>query len=132
MIRALAPHARSLLRIVASFTFLLHGLVKGLGMFGGMDQHGAMAPAGSLPWVAGWIEIVGGVLLLLGLFTRPAAFIMSGEMAVAYFMGHFPRGFWPVSNGGEPAVLYCFLFLYFVTAGPGTWSLDSLIWKKET
>jgi putative oxidoreductase len=132
MIHAFAPHFRSLLRIVASFTFLLHGLVKGLGMFGGMDRHGAMAAVGSLAWVAGWLEIVGGVLLLLGLFTRPVAFILSGEMAVAYFMGHFPHGFWPVSNGGEPAVLYCFLFLYFVAAGPGSWSLDALIWKKET
>jgi putative oxidoreductase len=132
MIRSFQRHARSLLRIVASFMFVLHGLVKALGMFGGMDRHGAAAAMGSMGWVAGWIEIVGGVLLLLGLFTRPVAFILSGEMAVAYFMVHFPGGFWPVSNGGEPAVLYCFLFLYFVTAGPGAWSLDSLIWKKET
>jgi putative oxidoreductase len=78
----------------------------------------------SLIWIAGVIELVGGVLLLLGLFTRPTAFILSGEMAVAYFMAHAPRGFFALLNGGEPAVLFCFAFLYLAFAGPGVWSID--------
>jgi len=132
MIQSFQRYALSVLRIVTSFTFCLHGLVKAFGMFGGLGGHGASAPAWSLFWVAGVLESGGGVLLLLGIFTRPVAFILCGEMAVAYFMQHFPRGFWPVTNGGELAVLYCFIFLYFVTAGPGPWSLDALIWKKRT
>jgi putative oxidoreductase len=77
-----------------------------------------------LPWVAGMLELVGGLLIILGLFTRPVAFLLSGEMAVAYFMSHAPRGLWPIANGGELAVLYCFIFLYLFTAGPGPWSVD--------
>jgi len=91
-----------------------------------MGGKGATAPVGSLPWVAGILEMVGGSLLIIGLFTVPVAFILSGEMAVAYFMAHFPKGFWPNLNAGEPAVLYCFIFLYIATAGPGPWSIDSL------
>jgi putative oxidoreductase len=80
----------------------------------------------SLPGLAGVLELFGGLLLLLGLFTRPVAFILSGEMAFAYFMAHVPLGFWPILNRGELAALYCFLFLYFVFTGPGPWSVDAL------
>jgi putative oxidoreductase len=86
---------------------------------------GGTAPVGSLPWIAGFLEAFGGFFLLIGLFTRPVAFLLSGEMAFAYFLGHAPHGFWPVLNQGHPAVLFCFLFLYFSAAGAGPWSLDA-------
>ena len=86
-------------------------------------------PAVHQPWFGGVLETFGGGLLLLGLFTRPVAFILSGEMAVAYFQFHFPKGFWPTMNGGMPAVLYCFLWFYFSAAGAGPWSLDAKRWK---
>jgi putative oxidoreductase len=124
------PFARSTLRIVAGFTFSLHGLQKFLGFFGGMGGHGATAPVFSLPWTAGVLETFGGLLLILGLCTRPVAFVLAGEMAVAYFRVHQPRGLWPIENGGELAVLYCFVFLYLCTAGPGPWSLDRLFRKS--
>jgi len=92
---------------------------------------GGTAPAGSLVWVAGVLEVFGGLLLLVGLFTRPVAFLLSGEMAVAYFHGHAPAGFWPVLNQGQPAILFCFLWLYFSSAGPGAWSLDALREKRS-
>ena len=79
---------------------------------------------------AAWIEVIGGGLLALGLFTRAAAFVCSGQMAAAYFMAHAPQGFWPALNGGEAAILYCFVFLYLVFAGPGIWSLDALVRKR--
>ncbi len=126
------PHARSLLRIIAGFTFSLHGFQKLFGMFGGMGGKGAAATVFSQMWVAGALEAVGGLLLILGLFTRPVAFLLCGEMAVAYFKSHFPRGFWPIRNGGELAVLYCFLFLYLLTAGPGPWSFDRIFRNKST
>ena len=109
------------LRIVAGFLFSLHGAQKLFGVLGGQSVE-LMSQRG----VAGIIELVGGVLIAIGLFTSPVAFIASGEMAVAYFQAHFPRGFWPVQNGGEPAVLYCFVFLYFAAMGSGKWSVDSL------
>jgi putative oxidoreductase len=87
---------------------------------------GGTAPLTSLPGFAGALELVGGALLLVGLFTRPVAFIVAGEMAVAYFMGHAPQGFWPVLNQGAPAILFCFIWLYISSAGPGPWSLDAL------
>jgi len=92
---------------------------------------GGTAPVGSLVWVAAVLEVVGGALLLLGLFTRPVAFILSGEMAFAYFMGHAPSGFWPVLNQGQPAIFYCFFFLYLSAAGPGPWSLDAMIARRR-
>ena len=125
------PQVRSLLRIVVGFTFSLHGFQKTLGWLGGMGGHGAPARLYSLIWTAGVIETVGGLLILLGLWTRCIAIVLCGEMAVAYFMNHFPRGFWPLLNGGELAVLYCFLFLYFFVAGPGPWSLDKLFRNKS-
>ena len=130
-IRALEPFARSLLRIVAGFTFSLHGMQKLLGLFGGMGGKGVTAHLGTLPWFAGCLELVGGLALLLGLYTPPVAFILSGEMAAAYFMVHFPRGFFPIHNGGELAVVYCFLFLYLGVAGAGPISLDYLVRKKS-
>lgn len=116
-----APRLLSVLRIVAGFMFMLHGLQKLVGFPAPFPRHIELF---SLLGLAGTIEMVGGALVLLGLFTRPAAFIMSGEMAFAYFMGHFPKSFWPVLNGGDPAVLYCFVFLYLAAAGAGPWSLD--------
>ncbi len=121
-------YALSLLRIIAGFTFILHGFQK-FGYLGGLG--GRAAAQWSMLWIAGVIELPGGLLMMLGLWTRPVAFILCGEMAVAYFRTHFPRGFWPLNNGGEITVLYCFLFLYLVTAGAGPWSLDYLIRKKS-
>ena len=125
---AFQPYAHALLRIVAAFCFTLHGCQKILGMFGG--AHGALIPFRSELWWAGILELVGGTLIFLGLVTRPVAFILCGEMAVAYFTGHFPHGFWPVKNGGELAVLYCFIFLFLCAAGAGPLSLDQIVRKK--
>jgi putative oxidoreductase len=131
-IRTLEPYARSVLRVVVGFTFSLHGMQKLLGFFGGFGGKGATAPFGSLFWFAGGLELIGGLLILVGLFTSPVAFILCGEMAVAYFKAHLPHGFNPLLNHGELAVLYCFIFLYLCTAGAGPLSLDSLIWKKSS
>jgi putative oxidoreductase len=114
------PYALAVLRIMTALLFMAHGTAKLLGF----PDLGFSPEVLSLPWIAGLLEIVGGVLLVLGLFTRPVAFILSGEMAVAYFMAHAPQGFHPIQNGGESAVLFCFVFLYFVFSGPGAWSLD--------
>lgn len=123
------PYALSLLRLIAGFTFSLHGFQKAFGFFGGMG-HGIAAHFLSLFWAAGVIESLGGILILLGLYTRPVAFILCGEMAVAYFKQHAPHGFWPIANGGELAVLYCFIFLLLMSAGGGAWSLDRAVRKK--
>ena len=119
----------SVLRIVTGFLFIAHGTQKLFGI--PVAPPGGPVPLQSLLGAAGMIELVGGGLLLLGLLTRPAAFLLSGEMAVAYFMQHAPRGFWPIANQGELAVLYCFVFLFFVAAGPGPWSLDALIPHRQ-
>lgn len=119
-----APRALSLLRIFAGLLFLEHGLQKLTG-FPAPLPGGMHVAAFSLLWFAGVIETVGGILVTLGLFTRVAAFIMSGEMAIAYFMIHAPHSFWPARNGGEAAILYCFIFLYFAAAGGGSWSVDA-------
>ena len=113
----------SLLRIVAGFMFMLHGTQKLLAW--PLSEPGPAVELASLMGVAGVLEMVGGFLILIGLFTRPVAFILAGEMAVAYFMAHFPNDFWPVLNQGEAAVLYCFIFLYLFAAGPGVWSADA-------
>jgi len=126
----LEPYSHALLRIVIGFIFSLHGFQKLFGYLGGMG-HGARAHFLTQMWVAGTLECFGGLLILAGLFTRPVAFLLCGEMAVAYFQQHAPRGLWPVTNGGELAVLYCFIFLYFVFAGAGPWSLDRLVRKKK-
>ncbi|MCC7176162.1 MAG: DoxX family protein [Bryobacterales bacterium] len=131
MLKSLEPRALSVLRIIAGFTFSLHGHQKLLGAFGGLGGQGGTAAFGTQMWLAGVLECVGGLLILLGLFTRPVAILLAGQMAVAYFLAHAPRSFWPILSGGELAALYCFLFLYFSIAGPGSISLDRLIWKKK-
>jgi putative oxidoreductase len=118
--------AYGLLRVVAGLMFACHGAQKLFGVLGGFGgQPGATAPLGSMMGVAGVIELFGGLLITLGLFAGPAAFVSSGEMAAAYFMAHAPRGFWPILNEGELAVLYCFAFLYVATRGSGVWSVDA-------
>jgi putative oxidoreductase len=116
------PQALALLRIVAAFLFLEHGVMK-LFHFPAPQIPGPLPP---LLMVAAVIELVAGTLIAIGLFTRLAAFVASGEMAVAYFMGHFPKSFWPGINMGDAAILFCFIFLYLAAAGPGAWSIDSL------
>jgi putative oxidoreductase len=133
MIR-LARHSERallLLRVVAGLLFACHGAQKLFGLFGGMGGKGGAASLGTLPWFAGGIEITTGALLILGLMTRPAAFLASGTMAVAYFMAHASQGFWPIQNHGELAVLYCFLFFYLFFRGPGRYSLDYL-WRRPS
>ena len=122
------PRVLGLLRIIAALLFMEHGLMK-LFHFPA-PQPGAPNPLPALLMAAAWIEVVGGALLVLGLFTRPAAFICSGEMAAAYFLFHFKQGFWPALNGGDPAILYCFIFLYLAFAGGGAWSIDTLVRKR--
>jgi putative oxidoreductase len=119
-----APYLQSVLRIVAAFLFIAHGTQK---LFG-VPSAGPRASVEliSLLGLAGVLETFGGILLLLGLATRPVAFILAGEMAAAYFMSHAPRAFWPLLNRGEPATLFCFTWLYFAAAGAGPWSLDAL------
>lgn len=128
---ARAPHLQSILRIVAAFMFILAGTTKLFAFPAGMPPEGNTARLLSQIGMAGILETFGGALLLVGLFTRPVAFILAGEMAVAYFQFHFPRGFWPTINGGVPAVLYCFVWLYFSAAGAGSWSLDARRRKDE-
>lgn len=118
---AWAPRILSVLRIAAGLLILQHGTAKLLG-FPATDFHPEIT---SLPGIAGIIELVGGVLIILGLFTRPAAFILSGMTAVAYFYAHAPQDFFPIRNGGELAALYSFVFLYLAFAGPGPWSVDA-------
>jgi putative oxidoreductase len=119
-----APRLLSILRIVVALIFMEHGTQKLLG-FPPSDHPG---PAlFSLLGLSGVLELFGGALLVLGLFTRPVAFILAGEMAVAYWLGHAPHSFFPVNNGGDAAILYCFVFLYLVAAGAGPWSLDNTV-----
>lgn len=117
--------ALSLLRIVAAFLFMAHGAQKLFGF--PAAGKGGTVPLLTLYGAAGVLELFGGFLILLGLFTRPVAFILSGEMAVAYFMNHAPGGFWPLLNQGELAVLYCFVFLFLAAAGGGEWSMDKVL-----
>lgn len=127
-----APYLLSILRILAAFLFVPYGTTKLLAFPAAVMPDGGTAPLTSLAGVAGALELVGGALLLAGLFTRPVAFVLSGEMAVAYFMGHAGQGFWPVLNGGAPAVFFCFLWLYVSAAGPGPWSIDALLRRRTT
>ena len=117
------PYALGVLRIVAGLIFLEHGTQKLLGFPAG---ERAFVEAWTLSWWAGVFELVLGALITLGLFTRVAAFIASGEMAFAYWLAHAPQDFFPVNNGGDASILYCFVFLFLVFAGPGKWSLDGL------
>ena len=125
----MASYLQSLLRIVSAIVFMLHGTQKLFGF-----PEATSLPSSrmlSLLGVAGILEVFGGTLMALGLFTRPVAFILSGEMAVAYFRQHAPRGFWPILNGGELAILFCFLWLFFSVAGPGAISVDALVRRKK-
>jgi putative oxidoreductase len=122
-----APRVLSILRIVAALLFFEHGTAKLLG-FPPSDHSPEVL---SLSWIAGALELVGGALLIVGLFTRPVAFIVSGEMAIAYWMAHAPRSAFPLVNDGDSAILYCFVFLYLAFAGGGPWSLDAL-WRRES
>lgn len=120
-----SPRLLAVLRIIVALLFIEHGAQK---LFSFPVPPPFPNPAAfSLLWVAAVIEVVGGTLLLIGLATRPVAFILSGQMAVAYWMAHAPRGFFPAVNGGEPAILFCFVFLYLAAAGPGAWSLDGTL-----
>src|SRR5258705_6672430 len=123
--QAWASHLRSILRIAASAMFMLAGTSKLFAFPAGIPPNGGTVMLLSELGVAAILETFGGALLLLGLFTRPVAFLLSGEMAVAYFQYHFPNGIWPTMNGGVAAALYCFIWLYFSAAGPGPWSIDS-------
>jgi putative oxidoreductase len=118
----------SVMRIVFAFLFMQHGGQKLFDF--PVVKAGAPLELYSLMTAAGVLEFFGGLLLLLGLFTRPVAFLLAGEMAVAYFISHFPKGFWPIANKGELAVLFCFAFLYLAAAGGGTWSLDRFFRKR--
>jgi putative oxidoreductase len=123
------PYAIATLRIVAALIFIEHGTQKLIGF--PAPPEGGLPAAGSLMWIGAWLELVGGTLLLFGLFTRPTAFIVSGEMAVAYWMFHAPASLYPVLNGGDAAILYTFVFLLFVFTGAGAWSLDGLKANKR-
>jgi putative oxidoreductase len=127
----IAPHVLSVLRIVSALIFMLHGGQKLLN-FPPRAEGAAGPELFSLMGLAGTLELVGGLLLLLGLFTRPVAFVLSGMMAVAYWMAHAPRDLFPTLNGGDAAILYCFVFLYLAAAGGGPWSLDALWRRRDT
>jgi putative oxidoreductase len=118
-----APRLLSILRIVAALLFMAHGLQKLVGF-----PPSPMPPpeAFTFMWFGGVLEAVGGFLLLIGLFSRPVAFVLSGEMAVAYWMFHAPESLYPAVNGGDAAILYCFIFLYIAAVGPGPWSVDAM------
>lgn len=122
------PRVLSILRIVSALIFIAHGTQKLFG-FPASDFSPA---AFSLPWIAGVLEVFGGAALLVGFYTRPVAFVLSGLMAVAYWMAHAPQSFFPVLNGGDAAILYCFVFLYLVFAGPGPWSLDAILGRESS
>ena len=117
---AYAPQALAVLRIVTALLFLAHGTQK---LFG-FPATEFMPPVGSIFWFAGVIEIIASLMIIVGFFTRPAAFVASGTMAVAYWMAHFPSNMFPANNGGDAAILFCFVFLYLVFAGPGAWSVN--------
>jgi putative oxidoreductase len=119
-----APRVLSIVRIMAALLFLEHGTTKLLGF-----PAGTQPAMFTLSWTQGVIELIGGLLLAIGLFTRPVAFVLSGDMAVAYFMAHAPQSFFPVINRGDAAILYCFIFFYIFFAGPGPWSVDAM-WRR--
>ena len=122
----------ALLRVMAGLLFAQHGAQKILGLLGGFrGQPGATAEMFTQSWVAGVLELFGGVLVAIGLFTSPVAFLLSGLMAVAYFKAHAPDGFWPLLNGGEHAALFCFVFLAFWARGGGPYSLDAMLGRRR-
>jgi putative oxidoreductase len=122
----------SLLRVITGALFIQHGVQKLFGLLVSASQTwNGPPPVFSQFWFAGVLEVFGGILIVLGLFTRPVAFLLSGEMAVAYFQAHFPRNFWPVLNGGENVVLFCFVFLYLFATGAGPYSLDTFVRSRR-
>ena len=125
-------YALMALRIVTGFLFFQHGYPKLFGSLPGSGETEGAAEFLSVIWVSGFLEVFGGLLIMVGLFTRPVAFILAGEMAVAYFWRHAPQGFWPGSNRGELAALYCFVFLYLATAGGGPRSGDEWLRRERT
>jgi putative oxidoreductase len=127
--RSLEPQFRSVLRIVAGFLFMLSGTSK-LFAFPSPGPHHGPVELFSQIGLAGALETFGGFLLMIGLFTRPVAFLVCGEMAVAYFQAHLPKGFWPSANGGTTAALFCFVWLYFSAAGAGAWSVDAKMRRR--
>ena len=129
--RSSAPYLLSTLRIVAAFLFIQFGTAKWFAFPGSIVPEGGTVPLASQAGAAAIIETVGGLLMLVGLFSRPVAFVLSGLMAFAYFIGHAPQGFWPVLNQGTPAILFCFTWLYLSAAGPGPWSLDALRTRRS-
>ncbi|HKE01297.1 MAG TPA: DoxX family protein [Planctomycetota bacterium] len=121
-----------LLRVVSGLLFLQAGGVKMFDWFGGIPaEYGGHPAMMSEAWIGGALEFYGGAAILIGLFVRPVAFVLSGEMAVAYFQFHQPNGFWPAQNHGEPAVLLCFIFLFFATYGAGSWSFDEILKRRR-
>jgi putative oxidoreductase len=120
----------SVLRIISGLLFISFGTMK-LFNYPPLPQGMPPIPLVSQMGLAGVLETFGGLLILIGLFTRPVSFVLAGEMAVAYFQGHYPQSFWPTTNMGAPAILYCFIFLYFVFAGAGTWSADAMIARSK-
>src|SRR5689334_14271400 len=124
-----SPPIFAVTRVVIALLYWCHGAQKLLGLFGGIGGTGHTAPIPSWFGFAGIIEFVGGILLMTGTFTPFAAFVCSGEMAMGFFQSHFPRGGWPIQNGGEMAVFYCFFFLYLSSVGAGPWSLDGLLFN---
>lgn len=126
-----SPQLLSILRIVCAFLFILPGTIRLFSFPVGMPPGVAMTPFSQI-WCAGVLEVVGGGLLFIGLFTRPVAFVLSGEMAVAYFQAHAGSSFWPVVNGGTDAVFFCFVWLYFSAAGAGPWSIDAVLSRRRS
>jgi putative oxidoreductase len=124
------PHLLSVLRIAVGLLIIEHGSQKLLGF--PPAQQAASDSLSTLMWVSGGLEFFGGLLIILGLFTRPVAFLLSGELAIAYFMVHAPQGFFPLQNRGELAALYSFVFLFLAVAGDGVWSLDKLLWRRSS
>lgn len=120
----------SVLRIMSALLFLAHGTAKLLG-WPPTEMFATPPEPMTLIWFAGVLELVGGALLAVGFFTRPIAFLLSGQMAFAYFLGHANQAMWPVQNGGDAAILYCFVFLYIAAAGGGPWSLDNALFKGK-
>jgi putative oxidoreductase len=124
--RSWSPYLLSILRIIVAFLFIQFGTGKIFALPAAIMPEGGTAAFNTQAWWAGFLETFGGLFILLGWFTRPVAFLLSGEMAFAYFIGHAPQGFWPVLNQGHSAILFCFVFLYFSSAGAGPWSLDAV------
>jgi putative oxidoreductase len=126
------PEMRSLLRIVAALIFITSGTSKLFAFPQGVPPDGGTVELFTQVGIGALLEVVGGALVAVGLFTRPVSFVLSGEMAVAYFQFHGPASFWPTINGGIPAILYCFIFLYFSAAGAGPWSIDATLEGKRS